>query len=80
MDEPKLFEAVGEKLIAGALLVVAWVMKTFTGRHLEAMDKLTEKLEGMSGDVREMKTDIRVLKEHHAITDRRLERLEDDDV
>jgi outer membrane murein-binding lipoprotein Lpp len=43
------------------------------------MDKLGSKVETLSGDVREMKTDIRTLREHADKTDERIERLEHKD-
>lgn len=70
------FDHFGEVVIAGAVAAVAWVMKTFTGQHIEAMAKLADKLDVVAGDVREMKSDIRGLKEHADRTDFRIDRLE----
>lgn len=78
MSEPSTpLSNVGEYLIAAILAVVAWLMKTFTGRHLEAMDKMATRMDSIASDVSQMKSDINVLAEHQVHTDKRLDRLED---
>ena len=76
---PAAFDHFGEVVIASAVAAVAWVMKTFTGQHIEAMEKLADKLDDVAGDVREMKVDIRGLKAHADKTDARIDRLEHPD-
>jgi hypothetical protein len=70
------FEHAGEIAIAAVIGVIAWIMKMATGRHIEAMDKIADKLEIVAGDVREMKSDIRTLRERADHTDDRLTQLE----
>lgn len=72
-------EHLGEAMIAAALGAIGWVMTTFTKRHIESMDKLAGRLDRMSSDVGDMKSDIRSLREHQERTDERVEKLEDSD-
>lgn len=55
------FDRLGEWIIGAGLALIAWVMKTFTTQHLESMDKLTDKVDGMGRDISEMKGDIKSL-------------------
>jgi hypothetical protein len=73
---PISLDHAGEVAIAATIGMVAWFIKTFTGRHIEAMDKIADKLEIVSGDVREMKADIRSLRERADYTDERISKLE----
>ncbi len=72
MDELRFGDNLGQWLIGGALAFIGWVMKTFTGSHLETMKRIEERLA-------DMQADIRSLKDHATRTDKRLDRIEDDE-
>lgn len=73
-----LLDKIGEWAIVSVLGMIVWVMQKFTGKHIDSMERLTEKLDGIKADVADMKGDIKVLKEHGVRTDARLDTLEDD--
>ena len=70
------FEHFGELLISGGLACIGWVMTTFTKRHIESMDKLTEKIGDISEDVSSMKSDISAIRSSQDKLDVRVSRLE----
>ena len=72
-----LLGKIGEWALLAILGVIAWIMQKFTGKHIDSMEKLADKLEAVKADVSEMRGDIRVLTEHATRTDQRLDNLED---
>lgn len=78
MDAPGTFLShIGELVIGAALAAVGWVMTTFTKRHIESMDRLTEKIGLISTDVTTMKNDIRTMATQQDKMDMRITKLED---
>lgn len=60
-DEPASLSSLGTIAIASVLGVIAWLIKTFTARHLEAMDSLAARLDRACGDIAEIKGDMKLL-------------------
>jgi hypothetical protein len=77
MERDGLIEAAGQYVLATVLGGIGWIMAIFTRRHIESMDKLADRIDALGGDVREMKADIRSIKDHEAAQDRRLDRIEE---
>lgn len=79
MSSPDAFAVnLGEALVGAMLAVVGWIMNTFTKRHLESMDKLTDRIGSVAQDVATMKADISALRHSQEVTEHRVERLEHD--
>lgn len=73
----KFMDQMGEFLLTAALAVIGWIMATFTKRHLQSMDRLTERLGFISADVATMKNDIGAIRVSQERLDARVTKLED---
>lgn len=77
MDPWNPLEALGSALIAGAIAMVGWIMSTFTRRHIESMDKLSDRVTTVATDVAVMRSNLEAMAESNERRDDRISRLEE---
>jgi len=76
MDQPSAVINWGDKLIGGALTVMAAIMAFFSKRHIDSMDKLADRLENIADDMKDIKVEIKTLAYRADRADERLHDLE----